>query len=134
MRFVEQVGLNHVEICHASMWVPVCQNQWDNFDATVVCRQSGHTEGESACAFLYHAYQQFICILLTVSLAMQGFGLTGNTAITNVTCSGNELRVDSCEYEITEGCQLAGIDCDGKLLKIHCWCSLLLSTNTYVSY
>lgn len=43
MRLIEQEGLNlvvsHVEICLMGEWLPVCSRQWDNFDATVVCRQ-----------------------------------------------------------------------------------------------
>ena len=46
VRFLEQDGFNLVEICQESLYLPVCHEEWDNFDATVVCRQSGYDECE----------------------------------------------------------------------------------------
>ena len=31
-----------VEICQNGVWTPVCSDQWDTPDATVVCRQLGY--------------------------------------------------------------------------------------------
>ena len=32
-----------VEYCHNRRWGTVCSNRWDASDATVVCRQLGHS-------------------------------------------------------------------------------------------
>ena len=44
VRILKQDGFSLVEICHDGVYLPVCHEEWDTFDATVVCRQSGYDE------------------------------------------------------------------------------------------
>ena len=34
-----------VEVCQFGMWVAVCSDEWDDIDASVVCRQLEHDTG-----------------------------------------------------------------------------------------
>ncbi|KAJ8339763.1 hypothetical protein SKAU_G00343960 [Synaphobranchus kaupii] len=67
-----------VEVYHAGQWGTVCDDQWDDADAEVVCRQLGL--GGTAKAW---------------SQAYFGEG-SGRILLDEVRCTGNELSVEQC--------------------------------------
>ncbi|NXQ97312.1 NETR protein, partial [Sagittarius serpentarius] len=67
-----------VEIYHAGQWGTVCDDQWDDADAEVVCRQLGL--GGIAKAW---------------SQAYFGEG-SGPVLLDEVRCTGNELSIEQC--------------------------------------
>ncbi|XP_075889636.1 neurotrypsin isoform X1 [Nelusetta ayraudi] len=69
-----------VEVFHAGRWGSVCDDQWDDRDAEVVCRQLGF--GGVAKAW---------------SWAHFGQG-SGPILLDAVRCSGNELSMDQCPH------------------------------------
>ena len=87
-----------VEVYYNGEWGTVCDNEWDDVDAGVVCRQLG--------------YGSF-----GTSVHSAHFGReTRPILLTNVSCNGNESRLISCSYQslANESCshsKTAGIVC-----------------------
>ncbi|XP_022087751.1 deleted in malignant brain tumors 1 protein-like [Acanthaster planci] len=70
-----------VEVLYNSAWGTVCDDSWDDDDASVVCRQLGFTGG----------------------VAYQGYGHSwgsgsGNIWLDDVTCSGSEATIWDCSH------------------------------------
>ncbi|XP_072041414.1 uncharacterized protein [Amphiura filiformis] len=70
-----------VEIFYNNAWGTVCDDSWDNTDATVVCRQLGLPSSGAQAA----------------RLAQFGQG-TGQIWLDNVLCSGSKNRLDECSH------------------------------------
>ena len=82
-------------------WGTVCDNEWDNTDAGVVCRQLGF--GSSGTA-----------------IGSAGFGQgSGSIWLDSVTCTGNEPILARCGHfgiNVTRSCnhaEDAGVRCSG---------------------
>uniref|UniRef100_A0A8C5TVA1 SRCR domain-containing protein n=1 Tax=Malurus cyaneus samueli TaxID=2593467 RepID=A0A8C5TVA1_9PASS len=67
-----------VEVYHGGQWGTVCDDQWDDADAEVVCRQLGL--GENSLQLLQ---------------AYFGEG-SGPVLLDEVRCTGNELSIEQC--------------------------------------
>uniref|UniRef100_A0A8D0LB74 Neurotrypsin n=1 Tax=Sphenodon punctatus TaxID=8508 RepID=A0A8D0LB74_SPHPU len=88
-----------VEIYHDGKWGTICDDQWDNTDAEVVCRQLGLSGTPKAWSW-----------------ARYGQG-SGPILLDEVECSGNELSLDQCRksYWGQHNCdhiEDAGVSCD----------------------
>ncbi|XP_073459288.1 neurotrypsin [Aquarana catesbeiana] len=68
-----------IEVLHAGQWGTVCDDQWDDADAEVVCRQLG-----------------FGGIAKAWNQAHFGEG-TGPILLDEVQCTGNELSIEDCQ-------------------------------------
>lgn len=67
-----------LEYCHNGEWGTVCDNNWQNADTDVVCRQLGYNGNENYYSNAYY-----------------GSG-TGSVWLDNVQCSGDESTLQSC--------------------------------------
>ncbi|XP_030643570.1 neurotrypsin [Chanos chanos] len=67
-----------VEVFHAGHWGTICDDQWDDSDAEVVCRQLGL--GGTAKAWVEAYFGQG----------------SGRVLLDEVRCTGNELSIDQC--------------------------------------
>ena len=70
-----------VEVSINGIWGTVCDDFWDNNDATVVCRQLGHVYGPSEALLRIH------------DVFEEGSGFIW---LDDVTCQGSEPRLEDC--------------------------------------
>ncbi len=92
-------GTGRVEVLYNGIWGTVCDDDWDDLDAKVVCRQLGYSRG--------------------IAHGGAAFG-SGNepTWLDNVRCTGTELRLAHCLHAGwgREDCsheEDAGVVCSG---------------------
>ena len=85
-----------VEVYNSGQWGTVCDDRWDDTDATVACKQLGYDSGTA------HGLAHF------------GQG-SGPIWMDNVACTGSETRLIDCPYNAnTSGCRHyedAGVTC-----------------------
>uniref|UniRef100_A0A8B9EI26 Neurotrypsin n=1 Tax=Anser cygnoides TaxID=8845 RepID=A0A8B9EI26_ANSCY len=88
-----------VEVYHDGKWGTVCDDQWDDRDAEVVCRQLGLSGNPKALSWAHYG---------------QG---SGPILLDEVECSGNELSLDQCKksdwgQQNCDHIEDAGVSCD----------------------
>ncbi|XP_041031975.1 neurotrypsin isoform X2 [Carcharodon carcharias] len=88
-----------VEVFHGGEWGTVCDDQWDDLDAEVVCRQLGLSG--TAKSWMWSHF---------------GHG-SGPILLDEVECTGNELYLDECQksnwrQHNCEHAEDAGVSCD----------------------
>jgi len=88
-----------IEIYHNNQWNTICDDEWDDFDATVACRQLGYRIG----------------VARQGGVVPRGEGII---AMDNVNCTGRELRLMNCRFNgwNNHNCghsEDAGVECLG---------------------
>ncbi|NXU70105.1 NETR protein, partial [Oreotrochilus melanogaster] len=88
-----------VEVYHDGKWGTICDDQWDDLDAEVVCRQLGLSGNPKALSWAHYG---------------QG---SGPILLDEVECSGNELSLDQCKksdwgQQNCDHIEDAGVSCD----------------------
>ncbi|NWX77397.1 NETR protein, partial [Alca torda] len=88
-----------VEVYHDGKWGTICDDQWDDQDAEVVCRQLGLSGNPKALSWAHYG---------------QG---SGPILLDEVECSGNELSLDQCKksdwgQQNCDHIEDAGVSCD----------------------
>ncbi|XP_019357967.1 PREDICTED: neurotrypsin-like isoform X1 [Gavialis gangeticus] len=88
-----------VEVYHDGEWGTICDDQWDNRDAEVICRQLGLSGTPKALSWAHYG---------------QG---SGPILLDEVECSGNEFSLDQCKkndwgQQNCDHIEDAGVSCD----------------------
>lgn len=74
---------------------PICDNNWDDLDADVVCRKMGFDYGESTCCSSFGMVEE-------------------NFIMSQVGCDGGESTIWDCQYSTMNSCneyEGAGVEC-----------------------
>ena len=89
-----------VEIYWNNQWSTVCDDIWDDHDATVICKQLGYSKGFARVSAYFG----------------EGSGLI---LLDNVNCNGRETSIFACNHRTfgehdCEHYEDAGVICDGE--------------------
>ena len=115
--FILVAGL--LEFCYNNTFSRVCDYNWDENDARVVCNSLGYFNSGEKCVHVVTC----ICIYMrhsTEAEPLNGslFGEIGETVVTNFMCFGYESQLANCMYELvsedTPCFSPAGVVCNGK--------------------
>ena len=88
-----------VEVCRTNAWGTVCDDFWDDTDASVACRQLGFADQGA----------------IARGSAFFGQG-TGPINLDDLECNGSEERLIDCTFDPTHNCghgEDAGVECVG---------------------
>ena len=115
------VEQGRVEIYYHWQWSTICDNGWDDNDAVVVCKQLGYSGGSAR------------------SGAYFGEGTGSVILLSNVSCTGNESNIFSCNNSVRKNdCghhKDAGVVCTGKPVQgTHFSVNRTLQSTTYRIY
>ena len=131
-----------MEVCINNAWGTVCDDGWDNADASVVCRELGYFPvGMCVCLFVclfVPCIYSCICFLVHIDLLIVNLGLYSSLCAGNashyasfgrgrgpifleyVQCSGFEETLLDCDnnrlgYSTCSHYEDAGVVCQGRL-------------------
>ena len=109
-----------VEVCYNNSYSTVCDDFWDELDATVICRQLGYSyTGKILSRQERPGMIMVVCSADNIPVKKAGFG-SGNSRpilLDNVACDGSEENISQCVYETDDNCdhsEDAGVICGGK--------------------
>ena len=93
-----QEGTNtsgRVEVCNNNLWGTVCDDEWDDADAQVACRQLGFFEGTAHFDFPSGTGPIWLDNMKCIGSELSLFN-----------CTANQLGIHNCGHE-----EEAGVEC-----------------------
>ena len=118
----DQVSRGIVEVCVSGSYTRVCDDGWDNSDASVVCSQMGFSRYGIYQPLFWFLIFMYIVFNVAGAIAIDGSIFPGNILtpfVSSVSCIGDESNLFSCPLSssatLCNGEAKAGVACQGLL-------------------
>ena len=118
----DMLSRGRIEVCNGTVYEAVCADGWNYADAAVVCRELGFSPYGTCLSYLSSSYMYIpLCMNIAGAIPLGNDIFRGQQrdrlpVITNITCTGSELRLSDCAYEQQTGdCETAAIICQSGL-------------------
>ena len=121
----DELSRGRVEICINGSYGTICDDFWDNEDASVVCRQLGfspHGTYTCTCTEMPFKAQNHQCFHFPGAIAIAGGVFREEnlpTLLGSVNCTGNEVSLLECQHNVETVCANtadSGVICQGEVL------------------
>ena len=99
-------------------WGTICDDDWDFYDARVVCRQLGYPDAVAALRFAHYGEGTIPILLANVSCIGDESSL--------ITCGHNGIGIHDCEHS-----ENAAVECLGTYVHVRPLCLFLACFLTY---
>ena len=118
----DQVSRGIVEVCVNGSYTRVCDDGWDNSDASVVCSQMGFSRYGMSATISFSRFKHILFFFVAGAIAIDSSAFPGSTLtpfVSSVSCIGDESNLFSCPLsssaKLCDGEAKAGVACQGLL-------------------
>ena len=133
-----KVNEGRIEVCIDGFWGTVCDEGWDDDDASVICRQLGLSATGNYTTRYYITITVYEVLFVLAGNPALGFGEGRGPVISHLSCTSRESNISQCGWRIgTTDCHHGrdvAITCEG-IHELVCsiYCPLIRSCSIFLN-